>query len=271
MEDWNQPLKRPHSPGLAAQDGPDVRFIPRKNWVLITSTLKKRLLFLSVLVLALDTATPDLIVGLVRVPADAATGAIVAQRIFTDSRQHNELLTPTVVEILEESGQQFADIDRIVVGCGPGPFTGLRVGMVTAAAFGDALGIPVHGVCTHDAIAAQLDGQVLVATDARRKEIYWSLYSDGVRTMGPSIVSPTELSIPSRISTVSIPEKIGQLLPEAVANVPQVNVRPLPEYLVAVANFSETPEPLEPLYLRRPDAEEPAPKPRSSAIPEVEL
>lgn len=140
------------------------------------------------LVLALDTATPDLIVGLVRVPSDTDTGVVVAQRILTDSRQHNELLTPTVVEILEESGQKFADIDRIVVGCGPGPFTGLRVGMVTAAAFGDALGIPVHGVCTHDAIANQLDGQALVATDARRKEIYWSLYSDGVRTMGPALL-----------------------------------------------------------------------------------
>ncbi|AER68505.1 tRNA (adenosine(37)-N6)-threonylcarbamoyltransferase complex dimerization subunit type 1 TsaB [Corynebacterium pseudotuberculosis] len=223
------------------------------------------------LVLALDTATPDLIVGLVRVTSDTDTGVVVAQRILTDSRQHNELLTPTVVEILEESGQKFADIDRIVVGCGPGPFTGLRVGMVTAAAFGDALGIPVHGVCTHDAIANQLDGQALVATDARRKEIYWSLYSDGVRTMGPGIVAPTELSIPSRISTVSIPEKLGQLLPGPLRDVPQVNLRPLPECLVAVADFSQTPEPLEPLYLRRPDAKEPASKPRSSAIPKVEI
>ena len=77
---------------------------------------------------------------------------------------------------------------------GPGPFTGLRVGLVTAAAMGDALGIPVYGVGTHDAMAAGLPGRVLVVTDARRREVYWSLVVDGVRTHGPEVVAPAVLA-----------------------------------------------------------------------------
>ena len=74
------------------------------------------------------------------------------------------------------------EIDAVVVGCGPGPFTGLRIGMATAAAFGHALGVPVYGVCSLDAIGGQTTGEVLVVTDARRREIYWARYRDGVRT-----------------------------------------------------------------------------------------
>ena len=77
------------------------------------------------------------------------------------------------------------DLDAVVVGCGPGPFTGLRVGMATAAAYGQALGIAVHGVCSLDAIGIDTAGEVLVVTDARRREVYWARYRDGVRVEGP--------------------------------------------------------------------------------------
>lgn len=221
------------------------------------------------LVLAIDTSTPDLIVGLVR--KESTILSVLAQRIYEDSRQHNELLTPTVVELLAESGHEFSDIEAIVVGCGPGPFTGLRVGMVTAAAMGHALDVPVYGVSTHDAIATQLTGSVLAATDARRKEVYWTAYCDGVRVAGPDVISPKELSILSGTTVISVPKKLEESLPEAAAGIKTVDLRPLPECLVAVADFGVEPGPLEPLYLRRPDAKEPAVKPKSPAIPDVEL
>ena len=102
------------------------------------------------LVLAIDTATTDLVAGLVEVrdgQQPQSAGALAERVVAT--RSHNELLVPTVVELLAEAGCEFSDLDAVVVGCGPGPFTGLRVGMATASAIGQALGIPVHGVCTH--------------------------------------------------------------------------------------------------------------------------
>ena len=102
------------------------------------------------LVLALDTATTDLVAGLAEVPDPASPNSceVIAESV-TATRAHNELLVPTVTQLLQGAGRAFADIDAIVVGCGPGPFTGLRVGMATASAFGQALGVPVHGVVTH--------------------------------------------------------------------------------------------------------------------------
>src|SRR3546814_7711617 len=74
-----------------------------------------------------------------------------------------------------------ADLQAVVVGCGPGPFTGLRVGMATAAAYGQALGIPVHGVCTLDAIARATRGEVLVITAARRSDRHKSELQSQIR------------------------------------------------------------------------------------------
>src|SRR5690242_6561180 len=105
-----------------------------------------------VLVLALDTATPAVTAGVVEVTSDSVTTRAV--RVTTDARKHGELLLPGVLAACAEAGTTVQDVDAVVVGAGPGPFTGLRVGMVTAAALGDALDVPVHGVCSLDAIAA---------------------------------------------------------------------------------------------------------------------
>lgn len=223
------------------------------------------------LVLAIDTSTPDLIVGIV----DASTGTTRAQRIIEDTREHNEQLTPTVQAALADAHLTFADLGAVVVGCGPGPFTGLRVGMVSGAAFGDALGIPVHGVCSLDAIARGIDfsstPRVLVATDARRREIYWATYTNGTRTAGPEVIAPGLLKLPHEVDVISIPEHLGEKLPEALGGVDKLSLMPLPAHLVAAADLTATPESLVPMYLRRPDAKEPKPKPKSAAIPEVEL
>src|SRR5690348_5025890 len=87
-----------------------------------------------------------------------------------------------------------ADLDAVVTGLGPGPFPGLRVGVVTAAALGDARGLPVVGVCSLDAVGS---GARTVVTDARRKEVYWATYdAEGVRVDGPGVVRPEELGRP---------------------------------------------------------------------------
>lgn len=215
-------------------------------------------------VLAIDTATTDLVTGVV----DTETGA-VTERILTDTRAHNEQLIPTVEELLQTTSLTYTDLDTIVVGCGPGPFTGLRVGMASASALGDALSIPVHGVCTHDAIAASAaaQGRTLVATDARRKEIYWATYEDGQRVEGPDVVKPAEIQV--AVDSVIIPDNLVAKLPEELQNLPHTAANPRPAGLVAVANLDAAPEPLTPLYLRRPDAVPPKPKPRSAALPDV--
>ena len=135
-------------------------------------------------VLAIDTATSAVIAGVVR-RGDDGTIDTLAERVSIDARAHAELLTPNIVAAVADPGLTLDDVDAVVVGCGPGPFTGLRVGMATAAAYGHALGVPVFGVCSLDAIGIRTTGEVLVVTDARRREVYWARYRDGVRTEGP--------------------------------------------------------------------------------------
>jgi tRNA threonylcarbamoyl adenosine modification protein YeaZ len=199
-----------------------------------------------VIVLALDTSTPAVTAGLVRLD-DLAT---LAERVTVDARAHAERLTPNVLAALADAALTMADLDAVVVGCGPGPFTGLRAGMATAAAYGHALGIPVHGVCSLDAIGGRTTGEILVVTDARRREVYWAPYRDGARTAGPAVNAPADVDpVPAR-AVAGSPEHAalfglpvcGPVAPTAVGLV------------AAVPDWSADPAPLVPLYLRRPDA-----------------
>jgi tRNA threonylcarbamoyl adenosine modification protein YeaZ len=209
--------------------------------------------------------------------------------VTVDARAHNEVLTPQILECLDAAGRSRAELDAVVVGLGPGPFTGLRVGMATAAAFGDALGLPVYGVCSLDAIAAaawrdisDADAELLVVTDARRREVYWARYravsgaggsflasasQDGrgggvarplnsvVRIAGPEVCKPGELE--SGDSTVIA----GSASHVDFFDLPVLPVEtPSPAGLVACAATDllarATPGSLTPMYLRRPDAVE---------------
>jgi tRNA threonylcarbamoyladenosine biosynthesis protein TsaB len=146
----------------------------------------------NVLVLALDTATPASTAALVEVTADGLTG--LAERRTVDPRAHGERLAPEIAAALAEAAVRPSDLAAIVVGLGPGPFTGLRVGLATAASMGQALGIPTYGVCSLDAIGrAAGPGRVLVATDARRREVYYATYMDGVRVLGPEVAKPADV------------------------------------------------------------------------------
>jgi tRNA threonylcarbamoyl adenosine modification protein YeaZ len=217
-----------------------------------------------VLVLALDTATARITAGVVELPDDPGRGpTTLAARDAAGSRAHAELLAPAVRDALAEAGRTRADLDAVVAGLGPGPFTGLRVGLVTAAAMGDALGMPVHGVGTHDAMAAGLPGRVLVVTDARRREVYWSLVVDGVRTHGPEVVAPHVLAERLGADLGPVDRVVGDAADRVGADIGVPG--PSPDGLVAVAaealRAGTTPGPLVPLYLRRPDAVPPgAPK-----------
>lgn len=200
-------------------------------------------------VLAIDTATPAVTAGVVH--RDAAHGlAVLGQQISLDARAHAELLVPNVMAAIDAAELTMADLDAVVVGCGPGPFTGLRVGMATAAALGQALGVPVFGVCSLDAIGGQTAGEVLVVTDARRREVYWARYRDGVRFGGPAVNSAVDVPVGAAEAVA------GSLEHAALFDLPIVGpAQPAPAGLVAaVADWSVAPGPLVPLYLRRPDA-----------------
>lgn len=218
-----------------------------------------------VLVLAIDTATPAITTGVVELTPDRLDQR--SARVVVDARQHAELLMPGVLAACAEVGVKPVDLDAIVVGVGPGPFTGLRVGMVTAAALGDALGLPVHGVPTLSAIAADVTagaaaadvpagGALLVVSDARRREVYWACYSrDGALSQGPVVSAPAELV--SRIPELGAVAAAGPM--GGATGLPVVSTDgPTPAGLVAVAasdlRAGVAPAPLEPLYLRRPDA-----------------
>jgi tRNA threonylcarbamoyl adenosine modification protein YeaZ len=146
-----------------------------------------------VLVLALDTATPASTAALVEVTPDGLSG--IAERRTVDPRAHGERLAPEIAAVLADAGLRPRDLTAIVAGLGPGPFTGLRVGLATAASMGHALGIPTYGVCSLDGLGrAAGPGRVLIATDARRREVYFATYADGERVTGPEVAKPADVA-----------------------------------------------------------------------------
>jgi tRNA threonylcarbamoyl adenosine modification protein YeaZ len=210
----------------------------------------------STVILAIDTATPAVTAGVVRRARDDIE--VLSERVTIDARAHAEQLTPNAVAALADAGLTVADIGAVVVGCGPGPFTGLRVGMATAAAYGHALGIPVHGVCSLDAIGVDTSGEVLVVTDARRREVYWARYRDGVRVDGPAVNAPADVLARADVVAGSPDHAVLFDRPRVPA------IYPTAAGLVrAVADWTAAPAPLVPLYLRRPDAK---PRPEQPAV-----
>jgi tRNA threonylcarbamoyl adenosine modification protein YeaZ len=216
-----------------------------------------------VLLLAFDTATPAVTAAVL----DTETGRVLAAADQVDARRHGELLLPTVDAVLREAGVTKHQLGAVVTGTGPGPYTGLRVGLATAAALGHALGIPAHGICTLDGIAhaahlRQVEGPFVVATDARRKEVYWARYdADGVRVEGPAVDRPAEIA--EQLAGLPSVGAGALLYPEAFPGA--VEEAPAHQSAAALAAFAadalaagtELPSPSTPLYLRRPDAEVP--------------
>jgi tRNA threonylcarbamoyladenosine biosynthesis protein TsaB len=203
--------------------------------------------------LAFDTATPAVTVALY----DGER--VVAERTTVDAMRHGELLAPGISALLDDTGIIRQDLTAIAVGVGPVPFTGLRVGLMTARTLAAVLEIPVYGVCTLDVIAAEavdagtVQGPFHVATDARRKEVYWASYdADGTRLGGPEVVKPATVATDGAV--------VGRgavLYPEAFPD-GRVPVDPSAAVLARVVaeERAELYDP-EPMYLRRPDAATP--------------
>jgi len=202
-----------------------------------------------VLVLGLDTSTPAVSVALV----DRGR-AVLAERVVVDARRHGELLADSIRTVLAEAGVDRRDLGAIAVGLGPGPYTGLRVGVVTAVTMADALGVPAYGVCSLDAIG---EGERVVLTDARRREVYWARYdAAGSLVEGPAVAKPADLL--AALGGVPVMGDGAVLYAELLAG---LDVRREPRYPSAarIAETADGPAPLVPLYLRRPDAEVPGP------------
>ncbi|MFC9773216.1 MULTISPECIES: tRNA (adenosine(37)-N6)-threonylcarbamoyltransferase complex dimerization subunit type 1 TsaB [unclassified Pseudarthrobacter] len=131
------------------------------------------------LILAIDTSA----VASAALVSDNALEGVVANFSTEDTRSHAEVLAPGIAGMLADAGVAGEDIDAVVVGVGPGPFTGLRSGIATARTLAFVWGKPLHGLMSLDAIALEVAEstaaapEFLVVTDARRKEVYWARYS----------------------------------------------------------------------------------------------
>ncbi|HWB67623.1 MAG TPA: tRNA (adenosine(37)-N6)-threonylcarbamoyltransferase complex dimerization subunit type 1 TsaB [Mycobacteriales bacterium] len=203
------------------------------------------------LALGLDTATPAISVALVDGEETVAARREVA------ANRHGERLAPLIAEVLREAGATPADLVAIGAGVGPGPFTGLRVGIVTAQSMADALGIPAYGECSLDLIAATapVAGQpFVVMTDARRHQVYWAAYdAAGERVAGPDIAPPE--SVADRIDG-DRQHVVGPGAPRYREHYPDAAAAAFRAARRAAAG--EPGERLRPLYLRRPDARPPS-------------
>ncbi|MBC7633739.1 tRNA (adenosine(37)-N6)-threonylcarbamoyltransferase complex dimerization subunit type 1 TsaB [Aeromicrobium sp.] len=201
------------------------------------------------LLLAFDTATPVITVAVhdgLRVVGEASGVGAMA---------HGELLAPAIRDAVAQAGATMADLTDVAVGVGPGPFTGLRVGVVTALTLGSTLGLTTHGVCTLDIVAAdiQVEGELLVATDARRKEVYWARYgADHSRLDGPHVSTPADLA--AQHPDLPVYGR-GAHLYDGVLHAAGDANDPRASALAALVVGGRAHElSLEPLYLRRPDA-----------------
>jgi tRNA threonylcarbamoyl adenosine modification protein YeaZ len=215
-----------------------------------------------VLVLAFDTSTPAVAVAVV-----AGDDEIRAERVVIEANRQGELLAPLIRAALDEANATPSDLAAIGVGLGPGPFTGLRVGVVTAKAMSDALHIPAYGVCSLDLVADQhtnLGGVFAVLSDARRKQVYWATYgATGARLDGPDLGRPDDVADRLRGVATEVVGAGAQLYRDAFAG---FKVAELGQYPSAVhlglrarrcAEEGNLADDLAPMYLRRPDAQPP--------------
>ncbi len=202
---------------------------------------------------------------------------VLARRVEDDPRRHTELLAPAVAAVLAGAGRSRREVTHVVVGTGPAPFTGLRVGVVTALVLAEALRVPAGGLCSLDALLATavaaaarggepLAGEVVAATDAKRAEVHWASYRvddpgdpvrGWVRTGGPHVGPPQQVPALPAVGAGAA------RYPGALRHRADLPAALDPGWLAALAadrlGRGAGLDPPAPLYLRRPDAAEPAP------------
>ena len=192
--------------------------------------------------LVIDTATARTIVGLIR------DGDIVWQGFHDGATDHGN----AVADLVKQALTAGVNPDRVVVGMGPGPFTGLRVGIVTAAVFAHAREISIHGICSLDAVAFDFAKPCVVVTDARRKELYWARYEE-IRIGEPQVSKPE--AIASQFPDADFVGPGVNLYPDCVSGkVMELKAGSLAKLF---ASGSAQLVDVSPMYLRKPDAVEP--------------
>ena len=189
--------------------------------------------------LVIDTATSRTSVGLF----DGAIPLFAGRH--DGATEHGEALPRLVDGALEVAAGAGKTISQVLVGMGPGPFTGLRVGITFAEVFARARKIPLVGICSLDGVVNGVSGEYIVATDARRKELYWAKFDSGRR------VSEPKVSLPEEVRALGLPvygegaQKYGF---EADIDL----IYPHPLIMLAALEWAEGV--YEPMYLRKPDA-----------------
>jgi tRNA threonylcarbamoyl adenosine modification protein YeaZ len=196
-------------------------------------------------VLAIDTSV-GVSVAILRSNSD------VTQSQAIDHGMQGELTAELISKVVADSGLKIEEISDVVVGVGPGPFTGLRVGLVTASVFANARNIPIHGICSLDAIAFDYAKPCVVVTDARRKELYWARY-EGIRIGEPQVSKPEVIA--SQFPDADFVGPGASLYPEfVIGNVMELKAGSLAKLF---ASGSAQLVDVTPMYLRKPDAVEP--------------
>ncbi|KQO63581.1 tRNA (adenosine(37)-N6)-threonylcarbamoyltransferase complex dimerization subunit type 1 TsaB [Curtobacterium sp. Leaf261] len=194
---------------------------------------------------------------------DPDTRSVLAERSTDDSRRHAEVIGPFLAEVLAEAGIGPAGVTGVVAGMGPGPFTGLRVGIVAGRTFAVARGVPFLPLVSHDAVAAETfatdgPGPVVVVTDARRREVYWSAYAtagvdaDASRSSRPSVV-PVRTAGPGLTRPADLDAVLGGAAGDrrvTAATIPAGRLGLVAAELLATGGAFASDEPL---YLRDPD------------------
>lgn len=189
------------------------------------------------MLLAIDTSAGTSV-------AIVAAGRVLAEADEPGPRRHAEVIGTLLRQALRDAGIQPAEISGVAAGMGPGPFTGLRVGIAAARAFAFGVGVPVHPVVSHDAVAYGRTDRVLVVTDARRREVAWSLYDPGVRRLaGPQLCERDAFG-----AIAAAHPGVPVLDPHTVS---AASLGRVAELLLAAGRPLG---PTEPLYLRPPDA-----------------
>jgi tRNA threonylcarbamoyl adenosine modification protein YeaZ len=211
-----------------------------------------------VLVLALDTSTEAITVAV------AEADHVRAECLEVAANKHGELLGPMVARVLDDARVRRSDIELVAAGVGPGPFTGLRVGMATAAALSDALAVPLRGVCSLDAIAHAAErpwaSGFAVLSDARRRSVYWASYAGDGRDGEPAVDEPAVVAarlpaggVAVGAGAVRYADQLAPLVVDGAEPYPRASI------VARLALDDRWVVPYEPMYLRRPDARPPGP------------
>jgi len=189
--------------------------------------------------LVIDTATSRTSVGLF----DGAIPLFAGRH--DGGTEHGEALPRLVsgaLEVAKDAGKQ---LTQVLVGMGPGPFTGLRAGITFAQVFARARNIPVIGICSLDGIVNGVEGEYIVATDARRKELYWAKFDSGMR------ISEPRISLPEDVRALGLPV-FGEGARKYGFEADIDMIYPHPLFMLSALEWAEGVH--EPMYLRKPDA-----------------